>query len=543
MLEKFISFLLGRPAWLRSLIKKRGVVGHLWHALWNAGPNLLDWLQGRWKKMDLFDESFTEEAKTNPWYALGGMWYWVWVLVLVSGFVLMIYYIPVTDQAFKSIERIEYNWKWGSIPIGAIVRGIHKYGADSFIILATLRVYRIWFTGSYKQGHELTFIVSLLILIVGMYSGLTGYLLIWNQRALWATKVMATFPLYLDQNPTWIPGGAFINATNQGKTTAQILLGGTSIGPATVTRFYSFHFMLSFLLMIFFELRVYNHSFKRMNISHWTKFIIFSIILLITIFIPAAFGSPANPEVTPNPILSDWYFLAMYHMLKLQDPYLATVLTVGIPVLVLIALFLDRRPEKAWGQRQIFNWIGIGGCIYFIVFSFLIINSIADLHRDAPLWYYSMGLFLLIGYFQDWAYVMKRDNARWYQTFHIFFVGFLVVSMSANTLYHYYGDIREWNILSKPMMLEMLAQNPALTQDQAYDILEATRPTLNLWKTPAAAITAGKPVGMELWKIHVVGWLGFMVLGTVIGLRRWARKRDLAADAVLAKAKPKTVGA
>ena len=247
MLEKFISFLLGRPAWLRSLIKKRGVVGHLWHALWNAGPNLLDWLQGRWKKMDLFDESFTEEAKTNPWYALGGMWYWVWVLVLVSGFVLMIYYVPVTDQAFKSIERIQYNWKWGSIPIGAIVRGIHKYGADSFIILATLRVYRIWFTGSYKQGHELTFIVSLLILIVGMYSGLTGYLLIWNQRALWATKVMATFPLYLDQNPTWIPGGSFINATNQGKTTAQILLGGTSIGPATVTRFYSFHFMLSFL--------------------------------------------------------------------------------------------------------------------------------------------------------------------------------------------------------------------------------------------------------------------------------------------------------
>ena len=152
MLEKFISFLLGRPAWLRSLIKKRGVVGHLWHALWNAGPNLLDWLQGRWKKMDLFDESFTEEAKTNPWYALGGMWYWVWILVLVSGFVLMIYYVPVTDQAFKSIERIQYNWKWGSIPIGAIVRGIHKYGADSFIILATLRVYRIWFTGSYKQG-------------------------------------------------------------------------------------------------------------------------------------------------------------------------------------------------------------------------------------------------------------------------------------------------------------------------------------------------------------------------------------------------------
>ena len=95
--------------------------------------------------------------------------------------------------------------------------------------------------------------------------------------------------------------------------------------------------------------------------------------------------------------------------------------------ILLLALFLDRRPEAEWGKRQIANWIGIGGLIYFIVFSFLIIEGIADIHRDAPLWYYSMGLFLLIGYFQDWPYVMKRDNAKWWQTFHIFFVTFIVL--------------------------------------------------------------------------------------------------------------------
>jgi len=516
-------------------------IPHLFHGLLRAPATFLGWFQERWERMDLFDERHVERSRTNPWYALGGMWYWVWILVIISGVILMIYYIPVTDQAYHSIERIQQNWRWGPVPIGAICRGLHKYGADAFIILATLRVYRMWFTGEYKQANEFSFIIALLLMIIGMYSGLTGYLLIWNQRALWATKVMATFPTYLDQNPAWLPMGHLINLSNQGKTTAQILLGGTSIGPATVTRFYAFHFMLSFIPMIFFELRVYRKGFRRMNINHWAKFAVFCIILAIALFIPAAQGSPANPEVTPNPILSDWYFLAMYHFLKLQDPYLATVLTVAIPFLVLAAMFLDRRPERAWGQRQIFNWIGIGGLIYFVAFSFLILNGIADLHRDAPLWYFSMGLFLLIGYGQDWAYVMKRDGKRWYETFHLFFVAFILVAMSANTLYHYFGDIRDWNVLGKAEMPKVLARlretAPLATPDMAYEWLEQHHPTLNLWLTSGKG--PRKPAGMELWLFHVVAWLGIIASGIVVGLTRWGRSKDAEAEAQAAKLKAK----
>ncbi|HEU4950664.1 MAG TPA: cytochrome b N-terminal domain-containing protein [Holophagaceae bacterium] len=529
-------------SFFRNLVPKRGALGHWYHGILDAPASLWGWLQDRWEKMDLFDETHVEKAKTNPWYALGGMWYWVWMLVIGSGVLLMIFYIPDTNQAFGSIERIMQNWKFGAFPIGSIVRGLHKYGADAFIILATMRVYRIWFTGGYKGGHELSFMVALLILIIGMYSGLTGYLLIWNQRALWATKVMATFPTYLDKNPSWIPGGDFINATNQGKTTTQVLLGGTSIGPATVTRFYAFHFMLSFLAMIFFELRVYHRDFKRMNIGRWSKLIIFLIIVAIAIFLPAAQGSPANPEVTPNPILSDWYFLAMYQMLKLQDPYLATILTVGIPFIVIFALFMDRRPETKWGQRQIFNWIGIGGLIYFVLFSFLIINEIADIHRDPPLWYYSMGLFLLIGYFQDWAYVMKRDNKRWWETFHLFFVAFILVAMSANTLYHYFGDIREHNVRAKEIAQQIMVSKH-MTLDQAYGWLESNRPNLNLWHTNEVVTATGKPKGMELWWLHALAWLGIAGLGFLVGMYRWGAKRDALQDAEAAKAKPKAAPA
>jgi len=508
-------------------------IPHLVRGLLRAPATFAAWFKERWTKMDLFDETYVDKARSNPWYAIGGMWYWVWMLVIFSGIVLMIYYVPVTDQAYHSIERIQQNWRWGPVPIGSLVRGLHKYGADAFIILATLRVYRMWFTGEYKQGHEFSFIIALLILIIGMYSGLTGYLLIWNQRALWATKVMATFPTYLDQNPSWLPGGDFINWTNQGKTTAQILLGGTSIGPATVTRFYAFHFMLSFLPMVFFELRVYRRGFRRMNIGPWLKLAVFGIILAIAIMIPAAQGSPANPEVTPNPILSDWYFLAMYHFLKLQDPYLATVLTVAIPFLVLLSMFLDRRPERGWDQRQIPNWIGIAGLIYFIVFSFLILNGIADLHRDAPLWYYSMGLFLLIGYVRDWAYVVRRDGKPWTATFHGFFVAFILVCMSA-----YFGDIREWNVRAKAEMPRVLGTlqktNPVATPDMAYEWLEKNRPGLNLWLTSRKG--PDRPAGMELWTVHVAAWLAIIAAGTFIGLGRWGRRKDAEAEAARAKA-------
>jgi hypothetical protein len=114
--------------------------------------------------------------------------------------------------------------------------------------------------------------------------------------------------------------------------------------------------------------------------------------------------------------------------------------------------------------------------------------------------------------------------------------------MTANTLYHYFGDIREWNQPAKALMEQMTAGG-AMTQDAAFDLLEKTRPSLNLWHTPELAVAAGKPKGMELWLFHVIGWLACIGLGTVIGLARWGAKRDAELAAIEAKAKPKAAGA
>jgi quinol-cytochrome oxidoreductase complex cytochrome b subunit len=107
------------------------------------------------------------------------------------------------------------------------MRGMHKYGADAMIIAATMRLYRMFINADYKPSKEFNIAIALVTLLLAMYSGLSGYLLIWNQRAFWATKVFATFPTYMDQFAVM---GDFYQplykSLHLGWNTAEVLLGG-----------------------------------------------------------------------------------------------------------------------------------------------------------------------------------------------------------------------------------------------------------------------------------------------------------------------------
>jgi hypothetical protein len=96
-------------------------------------------------------------------------------------------------------------------------------------------------------------------------------------------------------------------------------------------------------------------------------------------------------------------------------------------------------------------------------------------------------------------------------------------------------------MIAKAEMPKVMAQlqltNPKATSDDAWAWLEQNRPNLNLWLT--SGVSAVKPAGLELWKLHVLGWLGCMGAGTVIGLVRWGAKRDAELFALQAKAKAK----
>ncbi len=379
----------------------------------NAGINAriagaTDWLKTRVANIDIFDEHYQAESRANPFYALGSIFYLVWFLVMVTGCVLIMWYIPTKAGAYASIMEITHH-----IPFGGLVRGMHKYGADAMIIAATMRMFRMFLCADYKPGKEFNIAIGLVALLLSMYSGLTGYLLIWNQRAYWATKVFATFPTYMDQFP--VMGDFYqplVKSVHMGWNTAEFLLGGgAAITQETITRFFSLHLAFSLIPLIFVELYFYKTGHTRIALN-WTKRTILTLMLVIVaIVLPAAIGARSNPEVTPLPILSDWYFLGLYQMYKYLEPVVATEITMLIPLTVVILPFLDSYitgPEKDIWKRPVVLMTCIMGFLNWIVFSWLIIIGIANIHSDPPYW--RDFLFLMVNIGMIWQLKLIWDN-------------------------------------------------------------------------------------------------------------------------------------
>jgi len=158
------------------------------------------------------------------WHTLGSATLTAFLVQLVTGVILAMYYKPSPAEAHSSIEHIQHDL-WG----GWLVRGMHRWGASVFIILMFMHMGRVFLFGAYKYPRELNWIVGVLILATGLFEGLTGYLLPFDQTAYWATVVAVN-----------------INGTAPfvGPYLATVLRGGAEIGPDTLARFYSIHMLL-----------------------------------------------------------------------------------------------------------------------------------------------------------------------------------------------------------------------------------------------------------------------------------------------------------
>ncbi|MCP4230126.1 MAG: cytochrome b6 [bacterium] len=176
------------------------------------------------------------------WFAcFGGISLILFMIQIVTGVLLAIYYRPSPDAAYDSIRLIMTE-----VPYGWLIRSIHRYAAELMVLAVFIHMFKVFMTGAYKPPRELNWVTGVFLMFLTLGFGFTGYLLPWDQTAYWAstvgTEMAQSVPLV----------GPFI---------AMILKGGTTIGEATLARFYAAHVIVlpwfAFFLLVahFFMIR------------------------------------------------------------------------------------------------------------------------------------------------------------------------------------------------------------------------------------------------------------------------------------------------
>ena len=198
-----------------------------------------NWLDERVSWRQVWDAIFLRKIpKVNWFYTLGSATLFVAVNQAVTGILLTLYYVPTPDHAYDSVQYITTQ-----LPAGWLIRGLHHWGASAMVILVVLHMLRVIFYGAYKYPREVTWFTGVILLLVVIGFGFTGYLLPWDQKAYWATTV-----------GTRIAGTPPII----GDTILRIMRGGEDLSAVTLARFFGTHvWVLPVTLMLVLSIHLY----------------------------------------------------------------------------------------------------------------------------------------------------------------------------------------------------------------------------------------------------------------------------------------------
>jgi ubiquinol-cytochrome c reductase cytochrome b subunit len=297
-----------------------------------------------------------EIPDSSGWHQVFGSMAMFLILVqFFTGIMLALNYAPTTGLAYDSVRYILTE-----VTAGRLMRGLHHWGASMIIVIVVLHMVQVFVWGAYKKPREATWMVGVILLLLTLAYGLTGYLLAWDNRAYWgtvvATQIAATVPL----------AGPYIS---------QLLASTGDIGVVTFARFYSMHvLLLPPLTMMLIGLHVYlvrrhgvaptpgdelkpKKKFYPEQVFKDTVaiFIAFAILFTLAIAVRVPLERMADPTDTTYIPRPEWYFLFLFQMLKVFEGPLEIVGTVILPTVAILALlsapFVDRGKMLKVRQR------------------------------------------------------------------------------------------------------------------------------------------------------------------------------------------------
>ncbi len=323
-------------------------------------------------------------------------WMWIWgivltftlVLQIATGVVLVMHYIPSTEQAFASVEHIMRD-----VNGGFMLRYLHANGASLFFVAVYLHIFRNLYYGSYKEPREVTWIIGILMYLLMMGTAFMGYVLPWGQMSFWGATVITglfgAIPFIGEAIQTW-------------------LLGGPAVGEYTLTRFFSLHYLLPMILVGLTVVHIWAfHTTGNNNptgvevrrsskedaakdtLPFWPYFVLkdlFALALILAVFfavvgfMPNYLGHPdnyieANPLQTPAHIVPEWYFLPFYAILRaftsevwvvqfasfvtggiIDAKFFGVLAMFGAIAVMALAPWLDTSSVRSGRYRPMFKW-------------------------------------------------------------------------------------------------------------------------------------------------------------------------------------------
>jgi quinol-cytochrome oxidoreductase complex cytochrome b subunit len=339
---------------------------------------------------------------------LGLMSFFLFIILVVSGILLMFYYVPSTTQAYDRMLDLR-----GTVAFGTFLRNMHRWAAHGMVGVVFLHMCRVFLTGSYKKPREFNWVLGVGLFLLTLFLSFTGYLLPWDQLAFWAITVGAAIAAYA---PVFGPEIRFI------------LLGDANVGQEALLRFYVLHVavlplaMTLLIVLHFWRIRkdgglsrppeadeagapvtvtvkavqlakdkVYGlQGFVRgpfskvgnvpdKTVYSWPNLVmaeLFVFLLTLAVILTAslAFDAPLEEPVSvlhpPNPAKAPWYFLGLQEMVS----YSAFWGGVGIPtifvLLLLLAPYIDR------GQKGVGKWFSRERLLANTVFLSLVIVNV-----------------------------------------------------------------------------------------------------------------------------------------------------------------------
>ena len=326
------------------------------------------WLEDRLPILSLMNNHlvvYPAPKNFNYWYNFGSILGIMLVLQIVTGIVLVMHYVPHEKMAFDSVEHImrDVNYGW-------LLRYMHANGASMFFLAVFIHIFRGMYYGSYKAPRELLWWFGIIIFLLMMATAFMGYVLPWGQMSFWGATVITNF---------------FSAIPVVGEAVVMWLWGGFAVSGPTLTRFFSLHYLLPFVLVGLVILHLWAlHTTKSNNplgidpkgpqdtvpfhpyytIKDVFGFAVFGLLFAgFVFFAPNYLGHPdnyipADPIVTPEHIVPEWYFLPFYAILRAVPDKLMGVILMFAAILVLFVMpWLDTSRVRSATFRPVYKWM------------------------------------------------------------------------------------------------------------------------------------------------------------------------------------------